>query len=95
MAKVVPDVKKRTLQPIVAKNVEPGSTVHTDELRSYSGLGIAPSMEPRICLNGIDFVDPPVTFPGSLQKYVKEFEYRYNRRKRPERIFGIWWRAFS
>ena len=22
-----------------------------------------------------------------LQKYVKEFEYRYNRRKRPERIF--------
>ena len=23
-----------------------------------------------------------------LQKYVKEFEYRYNRRKRPDRIFG-------
>ena len=41
MAKVVPDVKKRTLQPIVAKNVEPGSTVHTDELRSYFGLGRA------------------------------------------------------
>ena len=31
MATVVPDVKKRTLQPIVAQNVEPGSTVHTDE----------------------------------------------------------------
>ncbi len=23
-----------------------------------------------------------------LPKYVKEFEYRYNRRKRPERMFG-------
>lgn len=23
-----------------------------------------------------------------LQKYVKEFEYRYNRRKRPAAIFG-------
>ena len=38
MAKVVPDVKKRTLQPILAENVELGSTVHTDELRSYRGL---------------------------------------------------------
>ena len=41
MTKVVPDVKKRTLQPIVKENVEQGSTVHTDELRSYSGLNKA------------------------------------------------------
>ena len=41
MATVVPDVKKRTLQPIVVQNVDPGSTVHTDELRSYFGLGRA------------------------------------------------------
>ena len=39
MTKVVPNVKKRTLQPIIRENVEEGSTVHTDELRSYSGLG--------------------------------------------------------
>ena len=38
MTKVVPDVKKRTLQPIVAENVKAGATVHTDELRSYKGL---------------------------------------------------------
>ena len=38
MTEVVPDVKKKTLQPIVAENVEKGSTVHTDELRSYKGL---------------------------------------------------------
>jgi len=38
MTKVVPDVKRETLQPIIEKNVEPGSTVHTDELSSYNGL---------------------------------------------------------
>lgn len=38
MTKVVPDVKKRTLQPIMASNIQPGSQVHTDELRSYQGL---------------------------------------------------------
>jgi transposase len=38
MTKVVPDVKRDTLQPIIIANVEAGSTVHTDELRSYNGL---------------------------------------------------------
>ena len=29
------------------------------------------------------------TFPGNtFMKDVKEFEYRYNRRKRPETMFG-------
>ena len=41
VTKVVPDVKKKTLQPIIQDKVEAGSTVHTDELRSYSGLGKA------------------------------------------------------
>ena len=38
MTKVVPNVRKKTLQPIIKKNVEKGSTVHTDELKSYTGL---------------------------------------------------------
>ena len=41
MTKVVPNVRKNTLQPIVEDNVEHGSTVHTDELKSYSGLAKA------------------------------------------------------
>ena len=41
VTKVVPDVKKKTLQPIIQDKVEAGSTVHTDELRSYNGLGKA------------------------------------------------------
>ena len=38
MTKVVPNVKKKTLHPIIEQNVTAGSTVHTDELNSYKGL---------------------------------------------------------
>ncbi len=38
MTKVVDDVKKNTLQPIIEKNVEKDSTLYTDEHHSYKGL---------------------------------------------------------
>ena len=38
ITKVIPNVRKKTLQPIVKENVKKGSTVHTDELRSYNEL---------------------------------------------------------
>ena len=38
MMKVVPNVRKRTLHPIIAENVKAGSTVHTDELKSTWAL---------------------------------------------------------
>ena len=41
MTKVVPNVAKKTLQPIIEENVLDGSTVHSDELRSYNGLNKA------------------------------------------------------
>ena len=37
-AEVVPDVKRRTLNPAVHRSVEPGSTVYTDANRAYIGL---------------------------------------------------------
>jgi transposase-like protein len=40
-AEVVPDVKRRTLRPLVIDAVEPGSSLYTDAYRSYSGLEIA------------------------------------------------------
>lgn len=36
--KIVPDASSRTLQVEVRENVEPGSEVHTDALKSYRGL---------------------------------------------------------
>ena len=38
ITEIFPDVCKKTLQTIIKDNVEKGSTVRTDELRSYSGL---------------------------------------------------------
>ena len=38
MTHVVPDVKRKTLHPIIEENVTPGSTLHTDELRSYKTI---------------------------------------------------------
>jgi len=38
IAKVVPNIKKKTLQTIIENNVEAGSEIHTDELTSYQGL---------------------------------------------------------
>lgn len=36
--KVVPDTKSRTLQVEVRENLEPGSALYTDALKSYKGL---------------------------------------------------------
>ena len=110
MANVVPNVKKRTLQPIMKTNIEPGSTVHTDELRSYTGLaksgfshttvnhGAKEYVRGTTHINGIEgfWARLKLSIRGThvhvsgkhLQKYVKEFEYRYNRRKRPDAIFS-------
>ena len=109
MAEVAPNVKKRTLQPIVAENVEQGSTVHTNELLSYNGLdkagfdhkkvnhGIGEYVRADSHVNGIEGFRSPLkqSIRGThvhvsgkhLWKYVKEFEYRYNFRSQPGRIF--------
>ncbi len=110
MMKVVPNVKKHTLQPIISENVKTGSTVHTDELRSYSGLnkvgykhktvnhGEGEYVDGDSHVNGIEgfWARLKLSIRGThvhaskkhLWKYVKEFEYRYNRRKNPSLIFG-------
>lgn len=110
VAKVVPNVKRRTLQPIIARNVKLGSTVHTDELRSYAGLGAFGFRHRTVNHGAGEYVrnDSHVNTiegfwsrikesihgtrilvsPKHLQKYVKEFEYRHNRRKQTDRIFA-------
>ncbi len=110
MTKVVPNVRKKTLQPIIKANVKAGSTVHTDELKSYSGLsragyehetvnhGAGEYVSGACHVNGMEgyWARLKLSIRGThvhvsgkhLQKYAKEFEYRYNRRNRPDAIFG-------
>lgn len=40
MTKVVPNVRRVTLHPIIAENVEAGTEIHSDELRTYGHLGL-------------------------------------------------------
>ena len=109
MAGVVPNVRKSTLHPIVARNVRSGSTVHTDELRSYWGLGRSGYLHATVnhgagqYVRGSSHVNSiegfwarlKLSIRGThvqvsrkhLQKYVKEFEFRYNMRKSPDRMF--------
>ena len=110
MTKVVPNVRMKTLQPIIEENVVAGSTVHTDELKSYNGLSkavlsmkrsimvLANMLMAIVIVNGIEgfWARLKLSIRGThvhvsakhLQKYVKEFEFRYNRRKRPGTMFG-------
>ena len=116
MTKVVPNVRKKTLQPIIKGNVEQGSTVNSDELKSYSGLSKAGFEHETVNHSEGEYVDGDCHVNGiegfwarlklsirgthvrvsgkHLQKYVKEFEYRYNRRKRPEKMFDELLAAF-
>ena len=110
MMKVVPNVRKRTLHPVIAHNVPAGSTIHTDELKSYNGLSKVGFEHETVNHGAWEYVDGDCHVNGlegfwarlklsirgthihvsrkHLQNYVKEFEYRYNRRKRPDAIFG-------
>ena len=109
MANVVQNVRMKTLQPIIEENVVAGSTVHTDELKSYNGLSKAGFEHETVNHSAGEYVDGDSHVNGiegfwarlklsirgthvhvsrkHLQKYVKEFEYRYNMRKLPELMF--------
>ncbi len=116
MANVVPNVRKKTLQPIIKENVVKDSTVHTDELKSYSGLsragfehetvnhGDGEYVRDNCHVNGLEgfWARLKLSIRGThvhvsrkhLKKYVKEFEYRYNMRKNPDRMFDRLLAAF-
>ncbi len=109
MTKVVPNVKRHTLQPIIKENIEQGSTVHTDELRSYSNLseqgfkhqtvnhGRGEYVRGNSHVNGLEgyWSNFKKSIKGThihisrthLSKYSREFEYRYNARLNPSRMF--------
>ena len=116
MAKVVPNVRKKTLHTIIKENVEKGSTVNSDELASYNGLdkagfehetvnhGAGQYVDGDCHVNGIEgfWARLKLSIRGThvhvsrkhLQNYVKEFEYRYNMRKTPDRMFDRLLAAF-
>ena len=55
-AKVAGDVKARTVMPNIIENVVSGSTVCTDELRSYNGIGKAGFIHLRVNHSANEYV---------------------------------------
>ena len=105
IAKVVPNARKRTAHPIIESGIEKGSTIYSDELKSYDGLAAKGYEHEAVNHGRGEYVRGEChtnTIEGywsrlknsirgthvhvsgkHLQKYAGEFEYRYNRRKRP------------
>ncbi|SLN30387.1 IS1595 family transposase [Oceanibacterium hippocampi] len=111
MVKVVPNVRRSTLQPIIEANVRKGSYVDTDELASYDNLSAlgydhdtVNHSEGRyvsdegVTVNSIEnfWRHLKCSIKGThtsvsakyLERYAKEFEYRFNRRKRSETMLS-------
>lgn len=110
VTKVVPNVRKKTLQPHIEATIESGSEIHTDELKSYNGLlkggydhkTVNHGAGEYVALDGTTTnglegywsqlkrsIVSTHTHVGQeyLENYAKEFEYRFNSRKRPASMF--------
>lgn len=112
MLKVVPDQSRGSLLPVIRENIEPGSEIHTDELRAYNkAIPVDRYTHKRVNHSKGEYATPDGTStnqiesffnhlkksiagthtsvsPKHLERYVKEFEYRFNRRMRPESMLG-------
>ena len=109
IVKVVENVRRKTLHPLIEKNTEKGSTVHTDELRSYAGLNKKGYKHKTVnhgageYVNGDSHVNSVEGYwsmlkrgirsthvhvsKKHLEKYAKEFEYRFNSRAQACQMF--------
>jgi transposase-like protein len=102
-SRTVDDVKKRTLQPIILRQVEGEARIMTDQLRSYQGLEEHFASHESVDHSAGEYVRGIVhtNFAESyfsllkrgiigifhhvsaqhLQRYLEEFDFRWNRRK--------------
>jgi transposase len=109
MTKIVPNVRRNTLVPIIEENVKAGSTISTDELHSYKVLNTKGYTHGMVehgveeYVRGIHHTNSIEGFwsrlknsikgthvhvsKKHLQKYLVEFEYRYNMRANPSLMF--------
>lgn len=106
MTKVVPNVKRSTLHPIIEANVTKGSEIHSDELLSYRKLntkgyghrtvnhGSGEYARDGVHVNFWSHLQKSIrgthihVSGKHLDKYAKEFEYRFNNRKNPSVMFS-------
>ncbi len=116
MTRIVKNVRRKTLEHHIKANIEKGTTISSDELKSYgkvARLGYEHGTVNHSAdewVNGIHHVNSLEGFWSRLKnsirgthihvsgkhlpKYLGEFEFRYNLRKTPERMFDLLLAAF-
>ena len=116
MTRIVKNVRRKTLEPHIQANIEKGTTISSDELKSYAKVARLGYEHGTVnhsadeWVNGIHHVNSLEGFWSRLKnsirgthihvsgkhlpKYLGEFEFRYNMRKTPERMFDLLLAAF-
>lgn len=109
MTRVVENVRRATLEPHILANVKKGTTVSTDELKSYATLARRGYKHGTVNHAAEEWVRDDVHVQGIegfwsllkraikgthvhvsrkyLSNYLVEFEYRWNERASPEKMF--------
>lgn len=110
MTRIVPNVRRATLQDVLEEHVEVGSAISTDELLSYAKLALKGYIHSTVkhgsgeYVNGVAHTNGVEGFWSQLkrsikgthvhvsrqhlQKYLREFEFRYNMRKDQSLMFS-------
>lgn len=108
MTKVIPNVRRATLHPIIEANVEKGAEIHTDELHSYKTIDTKGYTHKTVNHSAGEYAKEGThvntmegfwshlqksikgthihVSPKHLEKYAKEFEFRFNHRKTAEKM---------
>ena len=85
IAYVVPNVKQKTLEPIIRANIEEGSTVNTDEWLAYKDLGkwykhLVVNHGKKQYVNGKSSVNTAESFNACLKKGIDGTYYHITRK---------------
>jgi len=112
LVKVVPNMKREHILPVIEQSIQKGSEVHADMLTSYDVIGqsgydlhrINKKASGKYVGKNGETVNAVENFwrhlkcsiqgthisvsPKYLENYAKEFEYRFNRRMRPETMLA-------
>lgn len=116
MTYVVSNVRRKTLHPLIEANVLAGSSIHSDELKSYATInakgythetvnhGSGEYVRGRCHVNGMEgfwsqfkrsVVGTHIHISSKhMEKYLGEFEFRYNMRQMPDLMFNRLLAAF-
>jgi transposase len=73
MTKIVPNCKRKTLQPIIQENVQAGANVHTDEHGAYTNLSTKGYNHKMVRHGGFEYVNGE-THTNGLENFWKHLK---------------------